>query len=246
MKEKCVLAAVGVDAPKEIISSLQNKGFSTITIPRHPCLPSGVASHPDMLFFVLDNKVFASSSYISACPEIKNALTSFGYKLVLCKTELYEKYPNDVCFNIAKVGNIIFGKSDSFAEEIVNAAPKNGVKTVHTKQGYAKCSTLILGSKAIITADSTIATSAASNGIEVLKITNSPDAISIEGYDYGFIGGCCGTFESIVYFSGNVFLHPDGERICEFCQSHGYTVENLGAKKLCDIGGIFFFPNLNQ
>ena len=242
MKNKTTIAIIGCDAPNEIVERLSASGFYVLTIPKDERLPLPVRSHPDMLMFSVDNYVFCSEKYFKTASDYFNVLSEYGYTIIPCDVNISDNYPYDIAFNTVKCKNSLYGNTEFTAREIVNYVTSKGLDAVCVKQGYTKCSTALLGERAAITADSGIAKALKLNGVSVLKIRNSPDAVSLEGYDYGFIGGACGCFESTVYFCGDIRLHPQGEEIVSFCRAAGFSVCCLSDKKLTDIGGILFFP----
>ncbi len=61
---------------------------------------------------------------------------------------------------------------------------------VHVEQGYARCSVIPVGGRAMVTADLGIASAAERKGIDTLRI--SPACVHLPGESSGFIGGVCG------------------------------------------------------
>ncbi len=245
MSNKKVLALVGEDSPTEALASLRSLGFEVSILPRHAQLASPVASHADMLFFVLGGKVFCPREYIKGKKELSRVINLYGYKIVKCRTHLSEHYPDDIAFNFALVGNKIFGRTDKMAKRLSKHMQKSAYELIKVKQGYAKCSSVVLNDKALITADSGIEKAARANGFDVLKIENSQAAVKLDGYDYGFIGGACGVFGNTVYFTGSLDIHPNGTEIKDFCQQHGFNIISLSSNQLTDIGGIIFLPEVS-
>ena len=75
------------------------------------------------------------------------------------------------------------------------------------------------------------------NKIDVLQI--SAGDIELDGYAYGFIGGCCGFIDkSTLAFSGNISLHRDFADIRDFAGNYHIKLHSLTNGKLYDIGGI--------
>ena len=243
MKNNQILAIVGCDTDERIISSLRELDFSVEILPRNNSLPLPISSHADMLIFELDGSVFAESSYIDCAPKIFGEIANRGYNIIPCDVLLGNEYPQDIAFNIAVCDNTLYGNIKHNATEIIEFAKSKAFKLQSVKQGYAKCSTVVLGNEAIITADDGIAKYAISNGLRVLKINNSPDSVTLNGYNYGFIGGACGVIDNKVYFSGDVSLHPDSQNILSFCDALGFETISLTTEKLVDIGGIIFLPH---
>ena len=244
MKNYPPLALLGCNAPNEVLATLSALGFNTMILKSYPRLQPQVSSHADMLIFPIKNCVFYSEGYAIE-DSILETLSLYGYTAVKCSRPILPEYPHDIAFNLALIDGKIYGKTDFSAEEIISFAKGNDIDMVSVKQGYTKCSTIILGNEAIITADLGIATAAEENGISVLKTENSPSAVKIVGYDYGFIGGACGVFNKKVYFAGDILTHPDGSRIVDFCNHHGFDTVSLCDGMLTDIGGIIFLEKLS-
>ena len=146
-------------------------------------------------------------------------------------------YPYDVSLNQAVLDKTIIGRKDSCAQSILKYAEINKYNYTSIKQGYAKCSTLILGKTAIISADHGIISIANKLGFNTLLIENGSKEIKLDGYEYGFIGGASTVFENTVYFFGNIDLHSQGKKITQFCNENGFNVISLEKEMLCDIGG---------
>lgn len=108
---------------------------------------------------------------------------------------------------------------------------------LHTNQRYAKCSCAVIGENALITSDRGIYEICLQNKIDVLQI--SAGDIELDGYAYGFIGGCCGFIDkSTLAFSGNISLHRDFADIRDFAGNYHIKLHSLTNGKLYDIGGI--------
>ena len=108
---------------------------------------------------------------------------------------------------------------------------------LHTNQRYAKCSCAVIGENALITSDRGIYEICLQNKIDVLQI--SAGDIELDGYAYGFIGGCCGFIsKNTLAFTGNVELHRDFENMRDFAKNYGVELYSLSNGQLYDIGGI--------
>ena len=229
-------AVVDIRIPKAAEASLVANGFSVVKLPPHPTLPRPVASHPDMLVFFDRDCIFCTRSYFEIAKQELEVISENCQKPIrLVSDEVGFVYPRDILLNAAPLGDRLICHSKHTARELTAL-----YKVIPVKQGYAKCSTAIIGDNAIITADSGIAKKAAALGIDVLKVSAAEGAIELEGYGYGFIGGACALFENTLYSCGNIELHPDYEAIRDFCEAHGVALCSLTDGKLCDVGGIIF------
>ncbi len=243
---KKTLCLIGCDADIKIANALENLGFELLFLPREERLAAPIRSHADTLMFVCKNHIFCEREYIKnpSAAHIFKKLALYGYTVHGCETTLFCDYPKDIAFNAFVLGGRLYANSAFSAKEILDYAFMNDVAIQNLRQGYAKCSTLVLGERAIISADGGIVGAAKQNGIPALQIENSPDSIVLNGYNCGFIGGASGVFEDTVYFTGDISKHPCGEKIADFCKLYNFSVCSLTDEILCDIGGIIFCPPL--
>lgn len=219
--------------------ALKKTGAELILMPPAKFLQRGVASHPDMLVFIGFGKLFCHERYYAENRGLVDIIASSSHlELMLSSEPTSEKYPLDVLFNAALVGNKLICHNRTVSKLILTSAKEHGCEIIHVPQGYTKCSTSIVSDSAIITSDRPIYDACRSCGIDALLI--SEGYIDLPDYDFGFIGGTSGMCGDKVYFCGELTLHPDGERIKEFCQKHGKTAISLSDQRLFDIGSILF------
>ena len=239
------IALIGENANNFIKDALVANNFRITSLPADKRLAPQVESHADMLISVLDNTIFCNEEYYKSNIKIFDLLTAYGYQINASNFSVSTLYPCDVALNQAVIGKAIIGRADSCAKSILKYAINHGYDYHSIKQGYAKCSTLILGEKAIISADSGIISIADQLGIDTLKIKNDANEITLDGYDYGFIGGASVVYENTVFFFGDIMRHSQGKEIVDFCNKHGFLTTSLGDKRLCDVGGAIILPCLN-
>lgn len=224
--------------PKKCEKTLEAYGYSTIKLPPCPTLSESVSAHPDMLVF-LGNKLFCHGEYYRIAKRVIDKIAMItGLDLVLSDEEYSEKYPNDVLFNAVELDDHLFCLEAHTSKLIKKYVENKELELVNVRQGYAKCSTCIVDDHSIITADTGICNVAQSHGFDVLKI--SPGHIDLDGCSYGFIGGSSGADDENVFFSGSLELHPDGQRIIDFCRSHGKNAISLSDDRLYDVGSLIF------
>ena len=238
------LILIGENSSTDIRNSLVSCGFEPIILPADNRLARPVSSHADMLIFALGNTVFCNEEYYQKNITQFNKIKKYGYQIKASSFDVSAKYPNDVALNQAVINKNIFGYKKSCAQSILEYANANGYTYHSIKQGYAKCSTLIIGDKAIISADLGIISLAEKLKLHTLKIENTSEDIELCGYDYGFIGGASAVFGKTVLFFGNITLHSYGDKITSFCHDNGFEVISLTQNRLCDIGGAIILPHL--
>ncbi len=212
-------------------------GKEHFVIPAAFCaqLAEPISCHPDMTLFSFGQKQFI-------CPPdtfsyYRRVLSGQNVKLVQGERVLSCHYPQDIAYNVARVGKCLIGHKSSADPVILRMAKENGLSYYPTQQGYAKCSSCIISESALITSDPSIARSAQEAELDVLKIR--PGNVLLPGYSTGFLGGACGllpTGELLCF--GDITAHPDFLPIRRFCAQHGVELRYLKHRPLTDIGTI--------
>ncbi|MBQ7501066.1 MAG: hypothetical protein IJT91_09255 [Clostridia bacterium] len=224
---KTILLSSGIPADlSEKIEKLT--GCEVVLLPGYGKLPEPVRSHPDMLVFAAGGSIVTDGGYYAAN---RSLFDSLGKAVIISGKCISDKYPGDVAFNSFDIDGTLFGRLDSLSDEVKNMFDKK----VNVRQGYAKCSTVLLPDGSVITADAGIASAVSANGREVLVI--GAGNIDLPGYDAGFIGGASFVYGGYLYFFGDPALHPDGERMIVFAEDHGCGAAALSDTKLFDHGG---------
>ena len=232
-------AILDVRTPSEIIRALLRLGHDPLLLPPADGLPTPIASHPDMLLFFAEDAIFCTESYFAKNRDLLLKIARLAHRPIRAVTAEYGmEYPEDVLFNALPLGKHLFCHPQATAREI----RLNGAYTVlPVRQGYAKCATLPVGENALISADPSILSVARAKGFDTLAISHG--SIVLDGYDYGFIGGCAsfapygGT--DTVYLCGSADTHPEGEKMVTFCRTHDVTLHSLCKRPLTDVGTVF-------
>ena len=225
-----MVAYISQSADNKIISALKQEGFEIVLLAPFSALEAPVDTHADMLICRAFDTLFLHKDYPCAIDG--------EFNIIKVDEEISSKYPNDILLNIAVVGKNVFANTKFASKTVLEHLEKNGFAIHHVSQGYAHCSTCIVSDNAIVTADQGIADKAQNIGLQVLKIESG--SILLPPYQYGFIGGSCGSYENKIYFCGSLDYHPDGERIRQFCKLQGKRVIELSSAPLSDVGGILF------
>lgn len=225
-----IMANIVPQAAKE----LQSRGIRIITAPVNKALPLPINQHADLQCLHFRGKQWLVARSDTGLDRI---LEDEGAKVLITEQKLGNTYPEDIRLNALLINKQLYGKISELDPALQKASDRVGIHKIMIQQGYAKCSTAVVADKSIITADAGIAEAAKEQGLEVLKI--QPGNIELSGYDYGFIGGCCGFIsESILAFTGKLSTHPDGFAIRKFIELHKKQVLELTDDPLIDIGGI--------
>ncbi|ABP67891.1 hypothetical protein Csac_2313 [Caldicellulosiruptor saccharolyticus DSM 8903] len=196
---------------------------------------NAISSHPDIFYFHYeDNLIFAAPN---SPKKTTDELCKLGFNIIFGERNVSKKYPGDIGYNLARIGNFVFHNFRFTDKIILKYIEKDNLRKIHVNQGYSKCSILIINERAIITSDKKIYKKALENNIDALLIV--PGFIKLEGLNYGFIGGCGGLIDKdVLIFNGDISKHPDYSKIKEFLNK--YKIECLCVEgfELSDIGSI--------
>lgn len=234
---KCAIVDFRISEKME--RSLLIGGFQVIKLPPSPTLSEAVCAHADMLAFHHEKRIIASGAYCEKFPIPFTDMREYAPDVEIYFSEDVHsfKYPNDAIFNALVIGERIFMKTDTVSKSVIDYAKNQGLKIVHTKQGYPACTTLAFGNSAI-TADEGMAKILRSEGITVTKVSNGD--ILLPPHEYGFIGGAAGIWQDKIYFLGDINTHRDSEKITRAIKDAGYTPISLSDEPLRDLGRIIF------
>ncbi len=216
----------------ESIEKLNYIGIKTLVIPDCPNLPDPVKSHADLQMLHMGNNViFCQNEHLFSGDLNKNFIIK----------KIYEKagkvYPDDVRLNCTIIGNKIICNEKTISKQILEYAYINNYIIIDVNQGYSKCSVCVLNENTIITDDESIYRAAGNflNDAELI----SKGSIVLKGYNYGFIGGCCGKIDKDkIAFNGRLDSHKDYNKIIDIMQRNGIEPVELYNSPLTDIGGI--------
>ncbi len=194
-----------------------------------PAVEQALSCHADLSACPMPNKkILISKSQLN----LKDKLNSLGF-CVIMHDDVMSPYPKDCKLNFISTHQYSIFNSNILNSSIFH----NSIKNITTKQGYIKCSVAPVASNAILTDDSSIAKAAEKQGIDVCFVTKGD--ILLPGYNYGFIGGCCGKLsESQLAFCGNVESHRDYKKIIDFLKRYNVTAINLSNSQLTDVGSL--------
>ena len=226
------IAIVGGYISEECTLGLKALGYDVLILPSDDRLGRAVSSHTDLLVFPFADKLFVYSG------EVYSVLAGKALTAVAVKESPSADYPYDIYLNALTVGKYIFARKKYLSEDIAAEAERLGYTVIDVRQGYARCTACPISDRAIITADKAIENAALSVGIDVLTVAEG--GVELKGYPYGFIGGACGVDDDTVVFAGDIYTHPSGTRIVDFCEKHGKRVVSLSGEPLRDVGSIFF------
>jgi len=215
-----------------VVDALNQLGTEVFVLENNENLQKPVQAHADMTLLHL-----GSNEFLSYNEEITKKLNQTGAFCCRPQKEQHSNYPQDIVLNCLIIENYILCNTKYCADEIIAYADMKNMKIIHTAQGYARCSAAVIDEKSIITADKDIASKMSGEGFDVLQI--QAGHISLPGYDYGFIGGCCGKIDkNKILFCGDIETHPDAQRIKDFIKARNIEIICTHSGQLLDFGGI--------
>ncbi|MDO5719076.1 MAG: hypothetical protein Q4P34_08835 [Tissierellia bacterium] len=230
----CNAIIISNRADRKIFSLFESMGIMTIETIDNPSLPKPVADHPDMSIHPVRKDLFVIDPMVYDYYYEK--LSPYRIEIIKASKNLGERYPHDCRLNISRIKNYYI--HNSYSDPLLsNLFELESFKKIEVKQGYCKCSTLIINCDTIVTSDKGIYKSLLKNNINSFLIP--PGFIKLEGYEYGFIGGVGGLIGSKrLFLSGdpNEFLY--GNDLINILNK--YSIEPIYVKGLpfVDIGSI--------
>ena len=214
------------DCDKRLISFFERSGHKVCLVKTGGIIAPPVSCHPDMFMCRLGTGRDAPIVFY----DVKDGTSGTG------GFRLYAEYPHDIGFNAACTGRYFIHSLDNTAPALLEAARELGMELVNVRQGYTKCSTVIVDEDSVITYDRGIAKACSAAGLDVLTVR--PGHVLLPGYDTGFIGGTSGRVGDTVFFNGDLSSHPDFGRIKEFIEKRGLGVKWFEEWPLTDTGSI--------
>ncbi len=232
LPQKKVRAVICSDIDESVISFFNKNSIKAFCNKPNTSIDVAVCSHADMCAVHLGgNKIIVEKTQTDLIKELLN----FGFDVTVTDEPIKGDYPNDVKLNFAVIAEHIIGNfkyADTKLSDFINIKNK-----ICVKQGYSKCSVLVVNENAIITDDASISKKCTENGIDCLLIRKGD--ITLPGHEYGFIGGASGKIsKNTVVFFGNVEMHRDFELIKAFLLKHECNYVCIDNENLRDIGGI--------
>ena len=210
-------------------------GIATIPLKPYNLLDSPVACHADMLFCIIDNKLFCYEDYVKE-NGYTEALIDSGYDIIFVSHKCEKNYPYDIGLNVLVMGNHLFCNAKYTAKEIIDYANQNNYTVVSVKQGYSACSTLVINNNLAVTTDASIAKAIEKSGKRALLI--SAEGIILNGYNCGFIGGASCFFQDKVFVFGDISALKCGEVLLDLFDQNNLSVFPILTGGVYDFGGI--------
>ena len=220
------------DKYPQFCAKIKELGYNVIASDTIGAFPVPEQKHVDMQILTINNDIFL----LNECTSLKNKFNSKN--LIFCKNMAGQTYPENILLNFLFLNNTLYGKMSAIDPNLLEYCIFHNIRMVNVKQGYTRCSALVINENAVITSDTSIEKALKENGADVLKISSGN--IALEGYDYGFIGGAGGRLDkNTLIFFGDAEKHPDYNLIIKFCNKYNIKIKIICKEMpLTDIGGI--------
>lgn len=217
---------INIEASDSVKNYFLSKDYEVLLFEGDKAYKS-VKNHPDLYMFYDD--------FLFCDPDVEIEIKKvFG-------PAIGNKYPENIKYNLAKVGHYIIGLKKMVPEVLLKHFEEKHYIFIDVPQGYAKCSTAVVDDNSLITADKSIYKACTNKGLNVLLIEEGH--ILLPGLSHGFIGGCSVRLEDEMFFSGNIKKHPDYESIKLFLNKR--NVKCIGLQEpLIDLGSFIIIESV--
>lgn len=229
------LAIIDGRIPMEIERKLYELEIKIIKTEKILGLYEAVSYHPDIMLHHLGGDKIVVAPNINS--KLVYELENNGFNIICGKREVGTKYPWDVPYNAARVGNNLICNIKYTDDILLENIYSMKIKIINVNQGYTKCSICIVDNHAIITSDYKIYKTLIQNNIECCLINSG--GIELFNMNYGFIGGSSGLISSqCLAFFGDLYAHNDYEKIIKFLIKYNKKKLNLSEKIINDFGSL--------
>ena len=201
----------------DYIKSLNNEKFN-----------KNYNDHPDLSILKIDEDIYIESSVYNYYVD---NLSGFNFK----KVDVSNFKNGEMVLNIAKNKKYFFHNEKFTSKEIFEKLKTNR-KYIKINQGYSNCS-MICFENHIITSDKGVYKTLRLENINVELVTT--EAIILNGYKNGFIGGTCGfVSDDILLFYGDVTKYRDYDIIKRVADEENVKILYPKDETFVDLGGI--------
>jgi hypothetical protein len=227
-----LIAIVDKRIPLEAKVALQ-KRFLLFELESKDIVYPAISGHPDIF-------IYSSDGTVVIAPNSPQSLILFfernSIPFIFGEKEVGFFHPETSHFNAISTSNYLIHNSN-FTDTTIKKI--SGQKEwINVQQSYTRCNVISLKNDVFITSDKGIYTTLTKKNISTFLLT--PKSIVLEGFEYGFIGGCAGVLNQEIYFIGNLDYYVEGVRLRKIIKQQKYQLIELYDGPLFDGGGIIF------
>ena len=192
-----------------------------------------ISGHPDIF-------IHSSDETIVIAPNSPQSLISFfkrnSIHFIFGKKKVGFSHPETSHYNVISTSTYLI-HNGKFTDLVVENNSRQK-ESINVQQSYTRCNVISLQNDVFITSDKGIYTTLTEKNISTFLLT--PKSIVLEGFEYGFIGGCAGVLNQEIYFIGNLDYYLEGVRLRKIIKQQNYQLIELYDGPLFDGGGIVF------
>ena len=224
-------AIIDARAPHEAIEKLREHG-DVFLFRSYDVTYDAVSCHPDVFIFQSAQGLVVAPNTPPDCLEF---LTGRGIIFLFGQSLVGNELGNTTQYNCIATRTHFFHKQ-GYTDEVVVGL--NTRPLVSLPQAYTRCSMFAVDDRSFITSDKGIERVLVNHGFSCFYCDPSP--IVLPPSRYGFIGGCMGMKDNILFVTGSLQSLDKGNELREFILRRGISIVELSNGKLYDGGGIFF------
>lgn len=194
-----------------------------------------ISGHPDVFFHQMgDTLIYAPN----LSEKYKNFMEENIPNVICGEQGVGMKYPASSAYNAVSTPTLLIHNFRNTDASITTAAEDTDL--IHVDQGYTRCTLLPLGDDHFITSDEK--TQRVLHRFDKDCLLVDPAGISLEGFEHGFFGGCCGILDKQVFIIGSLDKYPEGKKVADYLKAHNFEIIELFNGPLFDGGSIIFVP----
>lgn len=223
---------ISENANRILKDALRDKGYELIEIAGTDKVYNTISSHSDIYLCKICGELIVAPVQL---PLLQEKLLKHGIGYMLGVSDPGSQYPENVRYNAAQIGRRLIHNTKHSDPAVLLAAKEHGLELIDVKQGYTKCSLVVVDEDSAITSDMGLSAVLKKHGLDILTTTQGH--VRLEGFPYGFLGGASGRVGNEIIFNGDLSVHPDFQAIKEFIQKRGleavwfeeYPIEDIGS-----------------
>lgn len=193
--------------------------------------------HPDLFLAQINKNLIVAPN----CPKyILEYFNKHSISFQFGEQPVGFSYPEIARYNVSANQKYLLCNTSICNSHILKRS--ENLEIISVKQGFCRCSTLILAKNIFITSDKGIAQTLEKQKKNVYLF--SDENIALSGYKHGLLGGCLGIDEGNkrIVVSGSLETIKNGKQLRLLLQNSAYDLLELGETALHDVGGFFFIP----
>lgn len=234
-KVKPKVAIVDYRASEHVINSIKKYNIGIIKTIKCDDILEPVNGHPDMVLHPIDyNTVVVAPNVYEYYNEM---LKSFRIKVIKGGKTLSRNYPEDIAYNVARIGKYAIHNLNYTDEILRYYLQKSDIDFIHVNQGYSKCSMACIDEFKAVASDTIIYNTIINLGYDCMYV--NPQNIILHGFNYGFIGGSLGLInQNTILATGHFKKLQDGKKLTKFIANSNKVLDIVANEALIDLGTI--------